>query len=195
MKGQAMRAQPLRGCLCCAAPALSPIPRRQFVAGLAATALGGVAAAGRIRAARADTSRRLIDVHSHIIPPFYLEQNRERIAGSRGGEISRAWLEWSPQQSLDAMDAHGVATAVLSLSTPGVWFGDATEARQFARRVNDYGADLVRKYPGRFGLFAAIPLPDTEGSMREIEYALDTLKADGIALLTSYGDKWLGDPA
>jgi len=196
MNEQAMRAQPLRGCLCCAAAASAPMMRRrQFIAGLTATALGGVAAGGRIRAARADTPRRLIDVHSHIIPPFYLEQNRDRIAGSRGGEISRAWLEWSPQQSLDAMDAHGVATAVLSLSTPGVWFGDALEANQLARRVNDYGADLVRKYPGRFGLFAAIPLPDTEGSLREIEYALDTLKADGIGLLTSYGDKWLGDPA
>ena len=195
MNEQPMRARSLRGCLCCAASALAPMRRRQFIAGLTATALSSVAAGGRIRAARADTPRRLIDVHSHIIPPFYLEQNRDRIAGSRGGEISRAWLEWSPQQSLDAMDAHGVATAVLSLSTPGVWFGDAKEANQLARRVNDYGADLLRKYPGRFGLFAAIPLPDTEGSLREIEYALDTLKADGIALLTSYGDKWLGDPA
>jgi 6-methylsalicylate decarboxylase len=195
MTEQAMRAQPFRGCLCCAAPALKPMRRREFIAGLTASALGGVAAGGPIRMARADTSRRLIDVHSHIIPPFYLEQNRDRIAGSRGGEISRAWLEWSPQQSIDAMDAHGVKTAVLSLSTPGIWFGDAEEARNMARRVNDYCAELVRKYPGRFGQFAVIPLPDTEGSMREIEYALDTLKADGIGLLTSYGDKWLGDPA
>jgi 6-methylsalicylate decarboxylase len=189
-----MRAQPLRGCLCCAAPTQTPMRRRQFLAGLAATGLGAVPG-GRIRAARAASPRGLIDVHSHIVPPFYLEQNRDRIAGSRGGEISRAWLEWTPQQSLDAMDAHGVATSMLSLSTPGVWFGDAEEARSLARRVNDYSADLVGKYPGRFGKFAVIPLPDTEGSMREIEYALDTLKADGIALLTSYGDKWLGDPA
>ena len=189
-----MRAQPLRGCLCCAAPTPTLMRRRQFLAGLTAAGLGA-ASGGRIRAARAASLRGLIDVHSHIIPPFYLEQNRDRIAGSRGGEISRAWLEWSPQQSLDAMDTHGVATSMLSLSTPGVWFGNAEEARSLARRVNDYGADLVRKYPGRFGQFAAIPLPDTEGSMREIEYALDTLKADGIGLLTSYGDKWLGDPA
>jgi predicted TIM-barrel fold metal-dependent hydrolase len=162
---------------------------------MAAVGLGAAASGGTARTARAATSRRLIDVHSHIIPPFYLEENRDRIAGSRGGEISRTWLGWTPQQSLAAMDEHGVETSMLSLSTPGVWFGNAEEARATARRVNDYGAELVRSHPGRFGLFSAIPLPDTEGALREIEYALDVLKADGIGLLTSYGDKWLGDPA
>ena len=194
------RAPAFRGCLCCLPPAMpSTMPRRKFLAGMAATGLvttglGAITSAATVRPARAE-ARRLIDVHSHIIPPFYLAENRDRIAGSRGGEISRAWLEWSPQQSLAAMEEHGVETSMLSLSTPGVWFGNAEEARKLARRVNEYGAELARSHPGRFGLFAAIPLPDTEGSLREIEYAFDVLKADGIGLLTSYGDKWLGDGA
>ena len=137
--------------------------------------------------------RSLIDVHQHYIPPFYLSENRDRIAGSRGGQLSPAWLNRTPEQAIAAMDKQGVATAVLSLTTPGVWFGDPQAAAQTARRVNEYAADLARIHPGRFGLFAAIPLPDTEGSLREIEYALNVLKADGIGLLTSYGDKWLGD--
>jgi predicted TIM-barrel fold metal-dependent hydrolase len=137
----------------------------------------------------------MIDVHHHHIPPFYLAENRERIAGSRGGQISPAWLNWTPEHAIEAMDKTGVSSAVLSLSTPGVWFGDAREACQTARRVNEYAADLARSHPGRFGLFAAIPLPDTEGSLREIEYAFDVLKADGIGVLSSYGDKWLGDSA
>jgi 6-methylsalicylate decarboxylase len=131
--------------------------------GLAAAGLSAATSTGAARTARAGSRRRLIDVHSHIVPPFYLAENRERIAGSRGGEISRPWLEWTPQQSLAAMDEHGVETALLSLSTPGVWFGNAEEARAMARKVNEYGAELVRNHPGRFGLFAAIPLPDTEG--------------------------------
>lgn len=186
------QASRLRGCLCCPAPAVSlAIPRRKFLAGIAATAAVATTSAS-IRSARAET-RRLIDVHSHIAPPFYVAENRDRIAGSPGGQITRAWLEWSPEKSLAAMDEHGVETSMLSLSTPGVWFGNAKEARATARRVNEYGAELVRSHPGRFGQFAALPLPDTEGSLREIEYAFDVLKADGIGLLTSYGDKWLGD--
>ena len=139
-----------------------------------------------------DEALPLIDVHHHFIPPFYLAENRDRIAKSRGGQLSAAWLEWTPQRTLDAMDQNGVAVSVLSMSTPGVWFGDARLARETARRSNEYGADLVRNHPTRFGLFAAVALPDTDGALREIEYALDVLGADGIALLTSYDGKWLG---
>lgn len=136
----------------------------------------------------------LIDVHHHIIPPFYLTENADRIAASRGGQLSAAWLEWSPERALAAMDRSSVATAVISLSTPGVWFGDARAARDMARRCNEYAAELERQFPRRFGRFATIPLPDVEGALKEIDYALDVLNADGIGLLTSYGDRWLGDP-
>jgi predicted TIM-barrel fold metal-dependent hydrolase len=139
-----------------------------------------------------DAALQLIDVHHHFVPPFYLAENRDRIAQSRGGQLSAAWLEWTPRRTLDAMDRNGVAAAVLSMSTPGVWFGDGTVAHATARRSNEYAADLVRSYPTRFGFFAAIALPDTDGALREIQYAFDVLGADGIALLTSYDGKWLG---
>jgi len=92
------------------------------------------------------------------------------------------------------MDKHGVGIAILSLSVSAYWFGDPQAAARTARRVNEYTADLVRSHPGRFGMFAIIPLPNTEASLREIEYAYSVLKADGIGLATSYGDKWLGHP-
>lgn len=141
-----------------------------------------------------DGQTRFIDVHHHFIPPFYLTENRERIAQSRGGKLSQAWLDWTPQRTLDRMDEHNIATAILSLSTPGVWFGDAASASTMARRCNDYAADLARTHKGRFGLFGVVALPDLEGALREIDYAFDVLKADGIGLLTSYGDRWLGHP-
>ena len=134
-------------------------------------------------------------MHHHFVPPFYLADHHDRITAAGGGRINPAYLSWSPEQAIAAMDKQGVATAVLSLSTPDVWFGDSKTAARTARRVNEYAADLARSHPGRFGRFAAIPLPDTEGSLREIDYALNVLKADGIGLLTSYSDKWLGDAA
>ncbi len=135
-----------------------------------------------------------IDTHHHILPPRYLEKERDRIVGV-APHFAKQMTEWTPQVSLDAMDAAGVQTAVTSISAPGIWFGDAAASRALARDCNDYAARLAQDHKGRFGVFAALPLPDVDGSLREIEYAYSSLKVDGIGLLTSYGDKWPGDPA
>lgn len=171
--------------------------RRDFLAALAALGLAGATPVGSLiaKTVTGTTKPSLIDVHHHFVPRFYFSDNQERIATAAGGRMHPAYASWTSEQTIEAMDKQGVAAAVLSLTTPGVWFGDAKVAAQTARRVNEYAADLVRSHPGRFGLFAVIPLPDTESSLREIDYALTVLKADGIGLMTSYEDKWLGDGA
>lgn len=110
----------------------------------------------------------------------------------------QAFQDYSPQRALESMDQGGTQTALLSCTEPGVWFGDdfskeRREAINLARDMNEYGARLCSDHKGRFGLFAVLPLPDIDASLKEIEYAFDTLKADGAGLLTSYGDIWLGD--
>ena len=174
--------------------------RRKVLSGIAATtaSLLFCSYAGHANEAmQADSSllkSGLIDVHHHFVPPFYVSDHREHIAAAAGGRTHPAYLTWTVERAIEAMDKNGVATAVLSLTTPGVWFGEARMAEQLARKVNEYAAELVRTHPGRFGFFAVVPLPDIEGSLHEIEYALSSLKADGIGLMTSYEDKWLGDP-
>ena len=134
---------------------------------------------------------RRIDVHHHFIPPVHVAALREP---SR--QVTAVIPRWSLQMSLEEMEKSRIETSVLSIAQPGVLFGnDFATARKLARELNDYGARLVRDHPRKFGLFAVIAPPDVEGSLREIEYAFDTLKADGIALLTSYGEKYLGDPS
>jgi predicted TIM-barrel fold metal-dependent hydrolase len=178
-----------RACACCDAGI--SLSRRGFIRLAAASA---VLTSCPLRAL-ATTAGDMIDVHHHMVPPFWFDEVRDVIAAQGGGRIVPNWLGWSPQRAVAEMDKNGVATAVLSMSTPGIWFGNVEQARRLARQCNDYAAQMAKDFPGRFGLFAALPLPDTEGSLAELEHAFGTLKADGVGLLTSYGDKWLGDPA
>jgi 6-methylsalicylate decarboxylase len=136
---------------------------------------------------RTRTAKR-IDVHHHFTPPAYFRE-------FSSGELPPPVKNWTPAKSIKDMDRSGVTMAMLSLPTPGVWFDDLQRGRRLARECNEYAAQLATEHTGRFGTFAAIPLPDTEGSLNEIAYALDVLKADGIGLVTSYDAKWLGDPA
>ena len=181
----------LRGCTCCDETVTlkgSALNRRNVLRGAAGLALSGLA----WPSARAETpapKASIIDVHHHLSPPAYIADFGKRKL------LERPTLDWTPEKSIADMDKAGVATAILSITTPGVWYGDDAAAVPLARVCNEYGAKLAGDSARRFGTFAILPLPNVDASLKEIEYALDTLKSDGIGLMTSYGDKWLGDPA
>lgn len=131
-----------------------------------------------------------IDVHTHVVPPFWGEA-----LADHGGDPS-GWVlpTWSPEAHLRFMDDNQIATSVLSLTAPSVVGWQGQDRRSLARRINEYVADLVGTRRGRFGNFATVPLPDVEGAVAEAEYALDHLDADGVVLLTNYDGVYLGDP-
>ena len=157
------------------------LTRRRFLLGAVGTLSATLGAQKTLRAAD-----RRVDFHHHFIPSRHLEA----IVSQR--ESGRT-PNWNPEMSIEEMDKNGIATSIVSLVQPGVWLGGIENSRKLARDCNEYGAKMVADHRGRFGLFAAIPLPDTQGSLREIEYAMDKLKADGIGLMTSFEDKYLGD--
>jgi predicted TIM-barrel fold metal-dependent hydrolase len=167
-------------------------PSRRALLGTLAGLGAGLALPGLARADTADAldpAARRIDVHHHFFPPAWLEHAQQQPPGP--APIMR---EWTPARVLEHMDKSGVATAIASLSPWGVAFAEVALLPKLARVCNDSAAQMIRDHPGRFGLFAAMPLPDVDASLKEIAYALDTLKADGIGMMTSYGDKWPGDP-
>jgi predicted TIM-barrel fold metal-dependent hydrolase len=136
-----------------------------------------------------------VDVHHHILPPGYVAALAEAgLDRSLGIDFPR----WGPDDSLDLMDRHGIAAAVVSLSTPGVAFAGSdgpAGARRLARETNEWAAGLVRDHPGRFAALATLPLPDVDGALAEVAHALDVLGLDGVVLLASAGGRYLGDDA
>ncbi len=141
------------------------LSRRGFLTG--ATALAATAA-------RAQTAPRRVDVHHHITAPTWLD------AVKKAKLDNPPMSNWTPQRSIEDMDKAGTATAITSPTTPQIGFLSAPDAARIARESNEYAKRLMTDFP--------------DESLGEIEYAFDTLRVDGIGMMTSYGDKWLGDP-
>jgi 6-methylsalicylate decarboxylase len=139
-----------------------------------------------------------IDVHQHVLPPFWvkaLPTHGGDPSGPRSGDPSHRSSSMVAREC-DRPDG---------LPRERDWNPLANRAghrrlgqaqpTEMARRVNEYTADLAAKRPDRFGNFATLPLPDVDGALSELEYALDTLRADGVILLGNYAEEYLGDPA
>ena len=131
-----------------------------------------------------------IDVHFHYLSPEYREKMIDAVGGAPDGFAAP---QWSADAALAMMDRLNVATGMLSVSSPGVHFGDDAKARQLARSVNEFAARTMGEHRGRFGGFASLPLPDVDGALEEVAYALDTLKLDGVVMLTNFNGVYLGD--
>ena len=153
--------------------------RRHFLIGAGAAGLfaGTAHAAGKPRR---------IDVHHHVTPPGWLE------AVKRVKLDNPPMALWTPEKSLDDMDKAGITTSLVSPTTPQVGFLPPADAARVARESNEWATKLAKDHPGRFGVFAMLPMPNVTETLKEIEYAFDTLKVDGIGMMTDYGDKWLG---
>lgn len=135
--------------------------------------------------------RAAIDVHHHVVPPSYRSVLDAHGIDNAGG---RALPRWSANEAVSVMDEIGIERAITSISSPGVWFGDDTEARNTARSANEFLAGLARDHRDRFGFFASLPLPDVDGALDELAHAEDVLGAEGVVLLSNVAGRYLGHP-
>jgi predicted TIM-barrel fold metal-dependent hydrolase len=177
------------GCNCCK-PVAPGVSRRTFLAGAAAIASSAYLPAALALAAAPFR----IDVHHHIFLP-QVKVLQERLNPGWAGQGPPAARNWTPATMLADMDANGVASVVVATPGPGAWYGNVDAARQISRLWNESTARLAQDHPGRVGFFALIAPPDVDGALKEIEYAFDVLKADGVGVYTSYSNKYLGDKA
>jgi predicted TIM-barrel fold metal-dependent hydrolase len=161
------------------------LKRREFLSSIAALGAGAMLPGCAATGTDANVKPQRIDVHHHFVSPGYSAALKQ---------FGQGHVKWSVQMSLDDMDKSGIQTSLLSLIQPAMTVGDVAAGRKMAREANEHAAKLASTHKGRFGSFAALPYTDTEGSLAEIAYALDTLKAEGFCLMTSYGGKYLGDP-
>ncbi len=133
-----------------------------------------------------------IDVHTHYLPPAYTEMLRRRNLTLLDGGVPVP--TWNMDMQLSLMDRLSVSTSLLSISSPHLHMGEPAEAIETARAANEYGSDLKKKYPGKIGIMASLPLPETEASIQEIQYCRDQLSLDGFALMTNSNGIYLGNP-
>jgi predicted TIM-barrel fold metal-dependent hydrolase len=133
----------------------------------------------------------LIDIHQHVIPDVYRAALAEvGVMGS--GE--NPWPRWTPSRMLELMDEMNISATMISIASPGTYFGDVAFTRRLVRACNDALAQMVADRPAKFGAMGFVPLPDVDAAIREVEYALDVLGLDGINLLSHTGQRYLGHP-
>jgi aminocarboxymuconate-semialdehyde decarboxylase len=131
-----------------------------------------------------------VDIHHHMLPDFFWQATNE--GDHPVGGIAPP--PWSRASALSFLDDAGIDVAVTSISTPGVHTGDDAAARALARRCNELAAEMIRDHPDRYAGFACLPLPDVDGALAELAYALDDLNLDGVVLFSNARGIYLGDP-
>lgn len=137
-----------------------------------------------------NNKNKIIDVHHHIIPKVYKDALKKIGVTTAGGYPIK---DWEPEDSIRMMDKLNIDVGLTSLSEPATIPFKKKQAVKVARKVNEYQAQLKKDYPGRFKSLALLPMPHVKETVKEIEYALDVLKLDGVGLLSNYDKDYLGN--
>ncbi len=150
---------------------------------------------------------RVIDVHNHYYPPRYMAALE---AGDSAVTIKHD-ADGNPEihypgdfntavrghrdiaYRAEVLEAEGVDTQVVTLTTPGTHVETPERAVRLARLTNDDFAEAVAKYNGRFSALATLPLNDPAASVVEFRRAVEQLKLPGAMLFSNVNGVALAD--
>ena len=149
----------------------------------------------------------VVDVHNHFYPPEYLDALRS------GGSVIRVTTDKEGNPLLhypgdynvavrghrdidyrqEVLDREGVATQVITLTTPGTHVESPARAAELARLVNDAFARIVAERAPRFRALATLPLNDPRASVVELQRAVEELRLPGAMLFSNVNGVALSD--
>ncbi len=162
--------------------------RRQFLMGAAGLAMASSIPVEHAMAAEAQAKgSRLVDVHIHY-------GGREFDDAMKGADaFDPKNLNTVVQICLDNMDKGGCEMGVFGMGTEAP-FKDLSKSTAICRQLNENMAKAVSDNPKRFRFMASLPVWNMDDSLKEVSYALDTLKASGVHMFTNFQGKNMGDP-
>jgi len=146
---------------------------------------------------------KVIDVHTHMLSHAYLALLRKhgggyrvkKVAGGQTGIVKDGapFMTLMPgmfdyETRLRAMDAARVDLAIVTLTSPNVYWGPPSVSLKASRLVNDDMAAQQRRYPERIRFMCSIPWQHPKLALQELKRACDELGAVGVMVLANISD-------
>jgi aminocarboxymuconate-semialdehyde decarboxylase len=142
---------------------------------------------------------KVIDVHTHMLNEGFLKLLKKHGGGYKvkkvvGGQTG-VFKDGAPfmtlmpgmfdyEVRLTAMDAAGVDIAIVTLTSPNVYWGSSKVSLEAARLVNDDMSRRQKEYPDRIRFMCSLPC-GPKLALAELERACDELGAVGVMVLAN----------
>jgi predicted TIM-barrel fold metal-dependent hydrolase len=130
-----------------------------------------------------------VDLHHHAPLASYV---RRLTAIGVQAQPGVDFPSWQPADSIAFLDELGIDVAVLSVGSPGFFFGDQQFTTELCRDVNDELTGVVQRAAGRLAALVCLPLPSVEAALAELDRVWSRPEFVGVTLLTNYAGHYLG---
>jgi len=143
---------------------------------------------------------KVVDVHTHMLNGAYLALLKKhgggykvrKVAGGQTGIVKDGapFMTLMPgmfdyELRIKAMDAAGVDIAIVTVTSPNVYWGSPRISLEAAKIMNDDMAAQQKRYPGRIRFMGSLPWQHPKLAVAELKRACDELGAVGVMVLAN----------